>query len=43
MRAMNSESHRENILEEEYEFTGICVLNSKTYGKVYVQLFVGLK
>ena len=40
---MNSESHRENILEEKYEFTGICVLNSKTYGKVYVQLFVGLK
>ena len=40
---MNSESHRENILEEKYEYTGICVLNSKTYGKVYVQLFVGLK
>ena len=40
---MNSESHRENILEEKYEFTGICVLNSKIYGKVYVQLFVGLK
>ena len=39
---MNSESHRENILEEKYEYTGICVLNSKTYGKVYVQLFVGL-
>ena len=39
---MNSESHRENILEEKYEYTGICVLNSKTYGNVYVELFIGL-
>ena len=39
---MNSKSHRENILEEQYEYTGICVLNSKTYGNVYVELFIGL-
>jgi len=36
-----SPSHRDNILEEEYEYTGICVIESQIYGKIFVQLFIG--
>lgn len=39
---INSPAHRENILEEEYEYTGIYVLKSPIYGNVYVQLFIGI-
>lgn len=39
---INSESHRENILDEDYEYTGICVIESPVYGKVFVQLFIGI-
>lgn len=39
---INSKSHRENILEEEFEYTGIYVIESPVYGKIYVQLFIGI-
>lgn len=39
---INSDSHRDNILEREFEYTGICVVESSIYGKVFVQLFVGV-
>lgn len=37
---INSPSHRDNILKEEYEYTGIAVVDSPIYGKVFVQLFI---
>lgn len=39
---INSEAHRDNILEEKYEYTGIYVIDSDIYGKIYVQLFMGV-
>ncbi len=39
---INSTSHRENILEEDFTYTGIYVIESKTYGKIFVQLFIGI-
>lgn len=39
---INSPSHKENILEEKFEYTGICVIESPIYGKVFVQIFVGI-
>ncbi len=38
---MESKSHRDNILEKRYKYTGIYVIDSKTYGKIYVQIFLG--
>lgn len=38
---MNSPSHKDNILEEKYKYTGIYIFNSNTYGKVFVQVFLG--
>lgn len=38
---MNSEGHRKNILSNNYNYTGVAVVSSKTYGKVYVQMFIG--
>lgn len=38
---INSPAHNENILDNQFEYTGICVIESKTYGKVFVQLFIG--
>jgi len=37
---MNSKSHKENILEERYEYTGICVMKDKEYGYLFVQIFM---
>lgn len=37
-----SPSHKKNILEKKFEYTGICVIESPIYGKVFVQLFVGV-
>ncbi len=37
---INSPSHRENILESEFEYTGICVVESPIYRKIFVQLFM---
>lgn len=36
---MNSENHRNNILEDRYEYTGISVVKDKTYGYIFVQIF----
>ena len=38
---MNSEGHKANILNSSFNYTGIGVVSSKTYGKVYVQMFIG--
>ena len=38
---MNSEGHRANILNSSYNYTGIGVVNSNKYGKIYVQMFIG--
>lgn len=38
---MNSEGHRENILNNAYNLTGIGVVKSDKYGYVMVQMFVG--
>ena len=37
---MNSTSHRENILEKRYEYTGISVIKDKNYGYLFVQVFM---
>lgn len=37
---MNSESHKKNILSNDYEYTGIAVTNSINYGKIFVEIFV---
>ena len=38
---MNSEGHKANILNNNYNYTGIGVVNSPKYGKIYVQMFIG--
>lgn len=38
---MNSEGHRANILNSSYNYTGLAVVSSSKYGKVYVQMFIG--
>ena len=38
---MNSQGHRENILSNAYNYTGIGIVESPTYGKVLVQMFIG--
>ncbi len=38
---MNSESHKENILSNIYNYTGIAVVDSIAYGKIIVELFIG--
>lgn len=38
---MSSESHKKNILNPGFQFTGIGIENSSTYGKVFVQQFIG--
>ena len=38
---MNSEGHKANILNNSYNYTGIGVVNSPKYGKIYVQMFMG--
>ena len=38
---MNSPGHKANILNSSYNYTGIGVVSSPTYGKVYVQMFIG--
>lgn len=37
---MNSKKHRENILEERYEYTGISVVKDKEYRYLFVQVFM---
>lgn len=37
---MNSESHKNNILSKDFNYTGLAVVNSIDYGKVFVQIFI---
>lgn len=38
---MNSESHKNNILSNEYNYTGLAIENSIAYGKIIVEFFIG--
>lgn len=38
---MNSSGHKANILNNNYNYTGIGVVSSSKYGKIYVQMFIG--
>ena len=38
---MNSSGHKANILNNSFNYTGIGVVNSPKYGKVFVQMFIG--
>ena len=38
---MNSESHKDNILNNSYNYTGVAVVSSSKYGKIFVQMFIG--
>lgn len=37
---MNSSGHKANILNGNYNYTGIGVVNSSKYGKIFVQIFI---
>ena len=37
---IHSPSHKDNIVDTRYNYTGICVVNSPIYGKIFVQLFM---
>lgn len=39
---IDSPLHRDNILEEKFAYTGISVIDSPVYGRVFVQLFIGI-
>ncbi len=38
---MNSSGHKANILNSSYNYTGIGVVSSSKYGKIFVQMFIG--
>lgn len=38
---MNSSGHKANILNSSFNYTGVGVVKSSKYGKVYVQMFIG--
>ena len=38
---MNSSGHKANILNSSFNYTGIGVVSSEKYGKVFVQIFIG--
>ena len=38
---MNSSGHKANTLNSNFNYTGIGVVSSPKYGKMYVQLFIG--
>jgi len=38
---LNSESHKSNILSNDFNYTGVAVVNSVQYGKILVQFFIG--
>lgn len=38
---MNSSGHKANILNKSFNYTGIGVVKSPKYGKMYVQMFIG--
>lgn len=39
---MNSDSHKNNILSKDYNYTGLAVVDSIAYGKIIVELFIGV-
>lgn len=39
---INSPTHKANILDEQFQYTGISVIESPVYGKVFVQIFVDI-
>lgn len=38
---MNSSGHKANILNKNFNYTGIGVVSSAKYGKIFVQIFIG--
>ena len=38
---MNSPGHKANILNNSFNYTGIGVVSSNKYGKIFVQMFIG--
>lgn len=38
---MNSSGHKANILSSSFNYTGIGVVSSAKYGKIFVQIFIG--
>ena len=38
---MNSSGHKANILNSSFNYTGIGVVSSSKYGKIFVQMFIG--
>ena len=38
---MNSAGHKANILNSSFNYTGIGVVSSPKYGKIFVQMFIG--
>jgi len=38
---MGSEGHKKNILNGNFNYTGIGIVQSKTYGYIFVQQFIG--
>ena len=38
---LNSSGHKANILNANYTHTGIGVVSSSKYGKIFVQMFIG--
>lgn len=38
---MNSSGHKANILNSNFNYTGIGVVSSARYGKIFVQMFIG--
>jgi len=38
---MNSSGHKANILNGNFNYTGIGIVNGSKYGKIYVQMFIG--
>lgn len=38
---MNSSGHKANILNSNFNYTGIGIVSSSKYGKIFVQMFVG--
>lgn len=38
---MNSPGHKANILSNNYNYTGVAVVKSPKYGKIFVQMFIG--
>ncbi len=38
---MNSSGHKANILSSNFNYTGIGIVSSPQYGKIFVQIFIG--